>query len=120
MTKKPLDLTKPVRTLDGRPARIICTDASTPGVATKPYPVVALVVNGLFENIYSYTREGRFADAPQHGANLVNVPEPTTVWTNVYPSGGRYKLMGSYDTEAQAKSMASERAIAQVPVTFEV
>ena len=73
-----IDWTKPVQTRDGRPVRILCTDGPSP-----THPVVAII-----DNCYVNT-------LPLHGcvstqvheetaADLVNVPEETVRWVNVY------------------------------------
>lgn len=73
-----LDLTKPVQTRGGIPARIICTDRVTSGYG-KPFPVVALVGHPNSPEIMSY----HYADGTSaHGLHgdehndLVNVPTP--------------------------------------------
>jgi hypothetical protein len=72
---KTFDLTKPVRTRDGRSARIICTDRKYPAS-----PIVALVADGLdgHEYIQTYTPEGRAFGLEPSDFDLVNIPEKVT------------------------------------------
>lgn len=81
-----IDLTKPVQTRDGRPARIICTDRKVPS-----FPVGALVTesDGL-EIFRAYKENGRAPGCPPGGwddLDLVNVPEEKVRYVNVYTSG---------------------------------
>lgn len=76
--QKPLDLTKPVRTRDGRKARIVCTDVDD----GTEYPILALVksrLNGKEES-YSYRICGSYSvRAVEDPSDLVNV-EPLEVF----------------------------------------
>ena len=74
MTDKPLDLTKPVRTRDGRKVRIICTDA--PG----QYSIVGLI-DGVLEAASVWPDQGMFyPKVAVHDLDLVNIePEPVTM-----------------------------------------
>lgn len=75
---KPFDPTKPVKTRDGRPARIVATDARS------DYPVVALVEdNHGHEVIRSFTARGQVVDYGTASHDLVNIPELTRRFINV-------------------------------------
>lgn len=79
-----IDWSKPVRTRDGRAVRVLCTDCESPS----GYPVLALVkISHGYERVHSYTLEGKYrktgSDSPY---DLVNVPEVTNLWVNVYPN----------------------------------
>lgn len=112
------DPTKPVRTRDGRAARIICTDRCD-GL----YPIVALVVGGEGrESIEVYTSDGRW-DAPlknEHPRDLFNIPEERSRWMNVYTDG---TINWAYATREQAncnKDKGRKRvAILQVKIEGE-
>ena len=66
-----LDLTKPVRTLAGKHARIICQDAK--GL----YPVIALVcLEPGIERPHAYTKSGQHELFPGGPMDLENAPEP--------------------------------------------
>ena len=80
---KPLDLTKPLQTRDGRPARVICTDRN--GVETS---IVALVMVDGNEIPYCYTSNGCCGTAP-HPLDLINAPvkHVREYWVNCYENG---------------------------------
>ena len=70
-----LDLTKPVRTRNGREARIVCTD-----VLDEFYPILVLItVENQKKNKFEYsvrvTPEGRFAIGTESDDDIINVPE---------------------------------------------
>lgn len=80
------DLSKPVKTRDGRPARIIATDRRCNGLR----PVIALVTMEYdIEEIHSYADDGTWSSTPSD-KDLVNVPEEKTVWVNVYNDGSTH------------------------------
>jgi len=67
----PIDFTKPVQTLDGKPVRIICTDVDHP-----VFPVIGLLKEKSGEFVQTYTKEGTFfpGNRPHH-MDIINVPE---------------------------------------------
>lgn len=70
---KQFDPTKPVRTRDGRPARIICTNRK------HSEPIVALLqdTDGReFPN--TFTKDGLEYEGMEHSDDLVNIPEKVT------------------------------------------
>lgn len=86
-----LDLTKPVQTRNGRPVRILATDAKG------GQSVAGLVTDrGGYETAYLWSAHGHhFGNDADNGPrvtddfDLVNVPEPKktgTMWLNVYPN----------------------------------
>jgi hypothetical protein len=74
-----LDLSKPVQTRDGRPVRIICTDA------TPDYPIVG-VVGSEFLHIRCWWGSGQSVRSSiDQDTDLINVPPPEVVtFMNVY------------------------------------
>lgn len=66
------DPTKPVRTRDGRPARIICTDRDG------EFSIVGLVKGVAQEYIYTYRKDGTFSSG-NVDVDLVNIPEKVKV-----------------------------------------
>lgn len=74
------DPTKPVQTRDGRPARIICTDAIHKKELFKMW-VLVTHENGD-EMGYPYSMEGVF-DGYNGGWDLINIPERKTKWQTV-------------------------------------
>lgn len=83
------DPTKPCRTRNGGPARIVCTDRKQSG-----YPILACI--GRFdETIVSYTAEGTCglyqSSSGEHENmkgvfDLVNIPEKHKGWINITPT----------------------------------
>lgn len=78
------DFTQPVRTRDGRPARIVCTNARG------RYPIVALVAakDGT-ESPISFTAAGRLVEGDEDDLDLVNIPpEPRRLEVNLWLYAG--------------------------------
>ena len=111
---KPFDPTKPVRTRDGRPARIICTDRRG------PFPIVALLKSYGGEEVRSYDQNGQFADRGPGVANdLLNIPEKIEGYVNVYraSTGG---LIGTlYSARAWADAATQPDRIACLKISGE-
>jgi hypothetical protein len=95
MTK--FDPTKPVTTRDGKPARIVYTDA------VNQYSIGALVMqdDGV-ETTMTYDSRGVFFAGKYPWTDLINVP--LTMWGNVYTEA-RY---GSYVLRTQGKLYATK------------
>ena len=68
-----LDLTKPVQTRDGRPARILATDVSSP----QGLCVVIAVPSGGHEILGRRYPDGRINSVVTTDDDLINVPAPT-------------------------------------------
>jgi hypothetical protein len=109
-----IDWNKPLQTRDGRPARVICTDAKG------RYPIVALVDdprNGQL--VVVRTTEGFLDPAfPNHYSDLVNVPpvrECREAWINTYE-----KSLGEcvHPTRAEADAEATTARLACIHLTF--
>lgn len=85
------DPKKPVRTRDGRQARIICTDRKDrPGWRAIPYVALVVAADGG-EDTYWYHEDGTCHNKVQE-LDLINIPEKHTLrgWVNVYPPGQVY------------------------------
>lgn len=79
-----LDLNKPVQTRDGRPVRILCTDARFgPG-----HRIVGLIDNGGADTWCSWKPSGfAFQDGMERNYDLINVPpKPVKYYVHVYRS----------------------------------
>lgn len=64
-----LDLTKPVQTRGGRPARILATDLRS------EYPVVGIISHLGYDEVETWTLDGNFVSSDdEHPDDLVNVP----------------------------------------------
>lgn len=92
------DPTKPVQTRDGKPARIISTDAKADN-----YPIVALIADSQGrEEAHHFQADGRACRHDQSPLDLLNIPpkkQTLTRWINIYPGGDTGKL---YHTKAAA------------------
>lgn len=84
---KPFDIQKaregkPVVTMDGRKARIICFDRND------LYPIVALIeCEDGKEIIGAYSKEGQTEIYEIKGTDLMMLPEKKEGWVNVYKGG---------------------------------
>ena len=102
---KPFDLQKaregkPVCTMDGRKARIICFDRND------LYPIVALIeCEDGKEIIGAYSKEGQTDIYEIKGTDLMMLPEKKEGWVNVY-KGGLLDTK-SYPTKKEAFDKAS-------------
>lgn len=99
-----LDLTKPIQTRDGRPVRILCTDAQTPKFGGRVRPVIGLARNPTGEDSLLWWREDGTHDACTN-YDLVNVPPPKVeetrqVWLLRCRANGSVTVhvAGKYDT----------------------
>ena len=106
-----LDLTKPVRTLDGREVRIYATDGE------KPFPVHGAVFNGGGWEVRTWTSEGRLGLGRPEVGDLVNAPKKFRKegWVNVYRDGAR----GWYTTKGMANIGSSPERIACLKIVVE-
>ena len=100
---KPFDLEaakagKPVRTRDGRKARVICYDRQS----DHGFPIVALVENTgaeKDEDVRCYRLNGA-ADEPSY--NLMMLPEKKEGWVNVYKVTNGYESRSIFTTKEDA------------------
>lgn len=75
-----LDLTKPVQTRQGSKVTILKTDVRHP-----KFPIIAVVDEGEHQHSISYTAEGKYYTSYHASSyDLVNVPEVTTQYCNLY------------------------------------
>ena len=96
-----LDLTKPVRTRDGRPVRILCTDYNN-----GDFPVVGIVKGKARELICTWQLNGQNSDIRQVDLDLVNIQETKVAYRNTRFSKASNTWYSSfYETEEKAKFM---------------
>lgn len=109
---KPLDLTKPVQTRDGRPARIICTDRKS-----DHYPILALLMEDGTEYTTSFTVDGEcYQNGGENRTDLVNVPpKRTSRFYNAYENGDCFQ----HKSLDSAKFHADYAANATIECVFE-
>lgn len=115
------DPAKPVRTRDGRPARIVATDAKI-----DEYPIVALVLDeDGREHNEGYTAEGRYygpsvyGSPKDHPTDLVNVPEIAERFAAVLSFDGEPSELGAeFASPSEAGDGFSER-LGIAKITYE-
>ena len=95
-----------VVTRDGKPVRIICTDAiQVFSDKLGNFPVVALVMgDNNREFAYSYREDGLYCEGKEYSCDLFFATVKKRGWVNVYmASDGACKRTGAiYDTEEEA------------------
>ena len=100
---------KKVVTREGKPVRIICTDAKS-----ENYPIVALIENKLTEgeNLLCYTKEGKiYLDNGLSGADLFFAPVKKSGWINLYKMNSIISPgPQAYDTKEEAESAAGDKS----------
>lgn len=91
-----------VVTRDGRSARIICTDGSN-----KTYPIFALIQNGEYKDVLSYTKDGINVEVCESPFDLFFAPEKHEGWLNIYHSESGFYLRGNpYKSKEEADEVA--------------
>ena len=88
-----------VVTRDGRPARIICTDAKG------KYSVIALVETDDTEITYKFNAEGKYLDGDEDNRDLFFATEKHEGWVNIYRNGEGNTITSVrvYDTKEKAE-----------------
>ena len=116
-----------VVTRDGKPVRIICTDAiQVFSDKIGNFPVVALVTgDNNREFTYSYREDGLYCEGKEYSCDLFFDTVKFKGWVNVYmTSDGTYKRTGAdiYDTEEEARQncTACGDYVETVPIEWEV
>ena len=110
---KSIDWTKPVKTRDGRPARIICTNKKSSCQLT----IVALIDNGSSEVMADYGLNGKFRPiGHDEGHDLINVPEPKPERVKGWVGVQRIDVFSTLE-EAQETYKYDD---AVIPVDFEI
>lgn len=109
-----LDPTKPVQAREGRAARIVCTDRK----CRSEYPIIALVeqLDGV-EEVFRFTRDGRFIDNTTDAMDLVNIPEKKTVYVNMYADRREVRI---HQSREEADRSAAPTREACVAITYTV
>ena len=103
-------------TREGKPARIICTDAKF-----EKYPLLALVTekDGQ-ESFATFETSGKFRGGYNSHLDLFFVPEKREGWTNVYEEGTNRYLDGCIcSTEEEAKRIRGCGYITTIKIEWE-
>ena len=108
---------KKVVTREGKPARIICTDARG------EYPVIALIEHyqETLDVTFSFTKDGKWCtDETNSNKDLFFAPEKHEGWTNVYEEGTNRYLDGCIcSTEEEAKRIRGYGYITTIKIEWE-
>ena len=104
-------------TREGKPARIICTDARG------EYPVIALIEHyqETLDVTFSFTKDGKWCtDGTNSNKDLFFAPEKHEGWTNVYEEGTNRYLDGCIcSTEEEAKRIRGYGYITTIKIEWE-
>lgn len=112
-----LDLTKPLRTRSGVPARVVATDV----MDREGRSLLVLLHKHDTEVTYRLYPGGTF-HPPGHGANdldLVNVPQKHTRWFNVYHHEAVQTAAYGYESRMMADDEAGPNRIACVKIEYD-
>ena len=106
---------KKVVTRDGRPARIIRTDARG------EYPVVALVEYDDASDDYTYTKDGIFSIGVSGEEDLFFAPEKHEGWVNLYKDLNDDSIYceNVYKSEEEAKKEKHINYITTIKIEWE-
>ena len=108
---------KKVVTREGKPARIICTDARG------EYPVIALIEHyqETLDVTFSFTKDGKWCtDGTNSNKDLFFALEKHEGWTNVYEEGTNRYLDGCIcSTEEEAKRIRGCGYITTIKIEWE-
>lgn len=108
MTRNKVDWTKPIQTVGGLPARVVCTDMKG------HYPILVLVEKGGVESTGLRTLEGRIYDNSFGDRDIINVPPRKMVhYLNVYRGG---LALGIHPNREKADLSAAPGRVACVRV----
>lgn len=104
----PIDWSKPIQTVTGVPARLVCTDRAT----QSGHPYLILVMDNGSEAPFCCTREGTGQMRVQ------NIPAPLIqreFWVNIYPED---QAGICHPKRTMADISATKSRVACVPVTI--
>lgn len=112
---KPLDLTKPLRTRGGLgELTIYCTDA--PG----PFSIHGRITANGISRVCSWAKSGYLSGDPKHPhqEDLINEPESTVRWVNVYENQrGALSIGELFESKEQADILChSEQRIGRIRI----
>lgn len=114
-------LANPLRkvvTKNGRNVRIVCTDRNI-----NNFPIVALVqlYNDSDEEIFTYTKDGKWKVDESTRHDLFFAPEKYERWVNVYMDEQIGEMFCRYlfNSEEEARRNRGETAIATVKIEWE-
>ena len=109
-----------VITRNGRKVRIICTDMNC-----QNYPIIALLkqFNDNYEDIFSYTKDGKWRVNESTRHDLFFAPEKHEGWINVYrhSDGGHAYAGAVYDSkeDAEKRKIIDENYVTTIKLEWE-
>jgi hypothetical protein len=112
------DVSKPVQTRGGKPARIVATDYK----AGRGYTILAVIMESDREYAFSYLPDGRFSsDGREEDNDLVNVPQRIrkSMWLNIYNRNDVSACAHSSKELADRESMYGRVACVEVKIDCE-
>ena len=108
---------KKVVTREGKTIkRILCTDARG------NYPIVALIEEDYYDNVFSYTKDGNLYDGETNLYDLFFAPEKHEKWINIYrDTTGVSSGSVLYDSREEAEEVGKsyEHYVATAKVEWE-
>lgn len=107
---------KPVCTIEGKPARIVCFD-----VKNDKYSIAALIDFGEKEDVYCFTSDGKFIENDEHHLyNLVMLPVKKEGYINIYTDGPNFKERRTDPTIFNTLKEAEEGAFSDCITTIKI
>lgn len=111
-----IDLTKPVQTRDGRPVRIVCTDA--PGSCPVVGFCTELSPGQKYTAPETWTAEGAYLPGCEDDyRDLINVPKKIERWHNIYDDGSSNVFLTRDDADADDESSSDFKRVACILVS---
>lgn len=119
--KPVIDFNKPVKQIDGKSVRILCTDAKT-----ENYPVLGLTTENGMEFVNSWTKKGKFSICEEYSSSdLVNyedendkIPEDYLIWKQkvlklgiVKPKEWFHEAYGRYCSNVRSGRWSKDKLI---------
>lgn len=102
-----------VVTRDGRPVRILCTNAR------RSYPVIALIEDNEEDLLYAYLPDGTMCSMLKQN-DLFFVPIKREGWANIYKNTqGQFSTGIIYNTKEEALRVANHDSIATTKIEWE-
>lgn len=109
---KPIDWSKPVQTVDGKPLRVLCTDRPQ-----HHHPVIALDPAGALR---TYTIDGTLSGDGYRCPHVINAPVKKYGWVNVYDDDGKpWAANAIYESEDLANGAAAKYRVACKKIEWE-
>ena len=104
-----------VVTRDGRPVRIVCTDAMS------GYPIIALIrQNDNTERMCKFTQDGTYVKGGKNNVDLFFVPEKNIAWANLYCTELGTMFTGEFFKTEEAALKEKVKDLGKYITTFKV